>query len=80
MPITLNKWKEFNSLMMNDFFQKGNIDEVFAYNLKLPCRNRWIKLVIDKQTNITMDGKRFYTQGQCVRYIESKPRVDFTKG
>ena len=51
----------------------------FIYNLKVPCKNRGIKLSIDKNSDVTMDGKSFLTQGQCERYIASKPRIDFNQ-
>lgn len=55
------------------------MNAAFSYNLKLPCRNRGIKIVISDNSDVTLDGKPFDTQAECERYIESKPRLDFGK-
>ncbi|MCK5611246.1 hypothetical protein KAR91_55765 [Candidatus Pacearchaeota archaeon] len=70
-------FKRMNYLKQRETVTGVKMEPSFIYNLKLPCKNRGIKLSIDENINVTMDGKPFLTQGQCEKYIASKPRIDF---
>ena len=50
--------------------------ENFIFNLKQPCKNRGIKLDVNDDGSVYLDGIRYESYMKCEDYIISQSRKD----
>lgn len=53
------------------------MDKKYTHHLINPCKNRGIKLVINNDGSVFMNGIKFERVVDCEDYLENKPRIDF---